>query len=160
MRHASAIFVLSSAGLFGCINTDPAIYIDVEVSKPTLAVEQQALGAKLTGGFTLSLHLGARAADSSEVSLQAFDLLSEDKNTVVYDGLPLVAPGQAFPIVVEPDTTIDVDLQVDTGTDLIPKSDGDTICSFGVVRYQGSLDDSLRETGVPILTGPFPVDCP
>lgn len=146
------------AGL-GCdgVNTDPSIFVEISVSNPTVAVQEVALGTAVTGGFTMSLHLGARAADSTTVNVQGFELVSEDQNTIIVDALPLAAKGGTLPIVVDPDTDEDVEIVIDLGDDLLTKDIGQKLCSFGKARYRGSITDSLRGTTVPVLTDPVAV---
>jgi hypothetical protein len=151
-----ALALLAGLGCNG-INTDPSIFVDVEVTSPAVAVAEQALGAEVTGGFTMSLHLGARAAGQTTVNVQGFELVSDDQNTVIVDALPLEAQGQLLPIVVEPDTDEDVDIVIDYGGDLIETEVGQKLCSFGTVRFRGSITDSLRGTTVPVLTDPVQV---
>jgi hypothetical protein len=141
----------------GCINTDPSIFVDVQVSSPSFAVQPVALGATVTGGFTMSLHLGARAAGSSEVNVQGFELVSEDESAILVPSLPLAAEGATFPVVIEPDTDVVIDLVVDYGGDTITAAEQQTLCDAGTVRYRGSITDSLRGTTVPVLSEPVAV---
>lgn len=158
MRSLSIPFVVALLASTGCssggINTDPTIFVDAKVTNPTVAVEQKALGTAVTGGFTLSLHLGARAVGPSDVALQGFQLKSTDENTVVVDALPLAAKGQTFPITVDPGTDEDVDVVIDLGNDLLAKDIGQKLCNFGEVRYIGSITDSLRGGTIPVRTDP------
>lgn len=150
--------VLGAVGL-GCdgINTDPSIFAEVSVSSPTIAVQEVALGTAVSGGFTMSLHLGARAADSTTIQVQGFELVSEDQNTIIVDSLPLAAKGATLPILVEPDTDEEVQIVIDLGDDLLAKDIGQKLCAFGKARYRGSITDSLRGTTVPVLTDPVQV---
>jgi hypothetical protein len=152
-----AVVLSACLGCDGALNTDPAIFVDVDVTDPTIAVENNALGTVVNGGFTMSLHLGARAAGSSTVNVQSFELVSEDQNTVIVDALPLRAEGQALPIVVEPDTTEDIPIVIDLGSDQLPADVGQKLCSFARAIYRGSITDSLRGTTVPVLTDPVTV---
>lgn len=151
-----AAALVASLGCDG-INTDPSIFVDVDVLDPTVAVENNALGTVVTGGFTMSLHLGARAAGSSAVNVQGFELISEDQNTIIVESLPLAADGAALPIVVEPDTDEEFAIVIDLGSDQLPQEVGQKLCSFGKVRYRGTITDSLRGTTVPVLTDPVQV---
>lgn len=160
MRAHSLLLLAAVAlsGNAGCssdsFNTDPNIFVLATVSDPSVAVEQKALGTAVTGGFTMSLHLGARASDSSDVNLEGFQLKSEDENTIVVDALPLAAEGRKFPITVEPDTDEDVKIVIDLGSDLLAKDIGQKLCNFGKVRYLGSITDSLRGGSTPVRTDP------
>lgn len=149
-----------AAGLLasvGCVNTDPTIFTEVTPKDFSVNVEQQALGAQITGGFTLELHLGARAAGSSEVDIQQFEIISKDENTIIVDSLPLAVDGQELPIVVEPDTDADVVVKIDYGSQLEENSVGDNLCNFGLVRFRGSVTESLKGGTVPVLTEPLQV---
>lgn len=158
MRSHVFFFVTAVSAIAGCgINTDPTIFVDASVTEPSVAVEEKALGTAIKGGFTLSLHLGARAAGSSQIDLKGFQLTSDDQNTIVVDGLPLAATGMIFPIVVEPDTDEDVEITINYGNDLVAADVGQKICMFGSVRFRGAISDSLRGTDIPVLTDPVQV---
>lgn len=151
-----AAAVLAGLGCDG-LNTDPTIFVDVDVLNPTVAVEEKALGTAVDGGFTMSLHLGARAAGSSEVGVKAFELVSEDQNTIIADSLPLAGKGAILPVVIEPDSDLDIEVVIDLGGDLLESEVGQKLCAFGKVRYRGAITDSLRGTDVPVLTDPVQV---
>lgn len=159
MRFFFVPIVVALGACLGCdgINTDPSIFVDVDVVDPTIGVETNALGTVVTGGFMMSLHLGARAAGSSQVNVQGFELISEDQNTIIVESLPLAAKGQPLPIVVEPDTDEDIEIVIDLGSDQLPQEVGQKLCSFARARYRGSISDSLRGTTVPVLTDPVDV---
>lgn len=147
------------SGSAGCgVNTDPSIFVELTVKDPTVDVANSTtLGTAITGGFTLEVHLGARAAGSSEVAVQQFELVSKDENTVVVESLPLAADGQPLPLTVEPDTDEDVAIVIDLGSKLLAKDIGQKLCNFGEVKYRGSITDSLRGTTLPVLTDPVTV---
>lgn len=160
MRFVSFVFLACAAASLGCINTDAAIFVDASTENPAVNVKSAALGTSLSGGFSLSLHLGARAADSSDVALQSFALVTEDEKTVLADSLPLAASGATFPVTVDPDTTVDIDLAIDFGEDLVEQAVADAICNAGSVRFKGAITDSLRGTTVPVVTDPVaPTGC-
>ena len=156
MRSPALLPVLAAllAGAAGCdeLNTDPTIFADAKVEAPYVDVRQKALGADITGGFTLSLHLGPRAADSTDVALEGFQLVSEDQNTLIVDSLPLRAKSGTLPVTLDPGSDEHIDILIDYGGKLAPKEEGDKMCSFGVVRFRGSISDSLRGTSQPVLT--------
>src|SRR5262245_61581564 len=102
----------------GCeINTDPSIFVDLDITEPEVDVESKALGTVVTGGFTLHVHLGARASGPSAVDVQAFTLVSSDQNTVLLEALPLRAEGAQFPLEVQPNTDTDVAMVIDNGNE-------------------------------------------
>lgn len=146
-------------GATGCdeLNTDPSIFADAKVEDPYVDVREKPLGADITGGFTLALHLGPRAADSTKVALEGFQLVSEDQNTLIVDSLPLRAESATLPVTLEPGSDEDIAILIDYGGDLAPKEEGDKMCSFGLVRFRGSISDSLRGTSQPVLTDPVDV---
>jgi hypothetical protein len=158
MRRILLLCATALLGSTGCgINTDPTIFVDAKVETPTVNVSQKALGTSVTGGFTLSLHLGARAVGPAQVNVQSFQLLSEDQKTVEADSLPLKATGRTLPITIDPDTDLSVPIEIDLGSELLSKDVGTKLCSFGTARYSGSITDSLRGGTVPVLTDPVPV---
>ncbi|MEZ4300592.1 MAG: hypothetical protein R3B70_36985 [Polyangiaceae bacterium] len=160
MRSPVLLALAAAAALAagsGCVDTDPNIFVSVELLDPTVGVENAALGTAVTGGFLLDLHLGARAADGTTVNVQGFELISEDQNTIIVPSLPLSANGHTLPIVVEPGTDESVEIVIDLGDDLLAKEVGQNLCNFGSVRYRGSITDSLRGTTVPVLTDPVQV---
>jgi hypothetical protein len=156
-------FLLAAAALLagaGCssnaLDTDPTLFVAATVKSATVNVDQtNMLVATLNGGFTLSLHLGIRASSEAEVNVQQFELVSEDQNTIIVPSLPLTAKGQTLPIVVEPGSDEDVPITIEA-TEL-KGDEGTKLCSFGSVRYRGSLTDSLRGGTVPVLVDPVDV---
>jgi len=161
-------FFLGATALFGSvgcdgaggIDTDPTIFVDITVEDPRVNVDNSnALGTAITGGFTMKLHLGARAAGSSDVALESFELTSQDENTVVVDSgeLLLATNGQPLPVTVEPDSDEEVEIVIDLGSKLLEVETGQKLCNFGVVRYRGSISDSLKGTSLPVLTEPVTV---
>ena len=150
----AALCVASAAALAsGCINTDTAIFVDADIDSPSLGVAQGPLGSSLSGAFSLSLHLGARAAGPSDVTLGTFNIETADRSSVIIDSLPVTAD-QASPITVEPDTTVDVAFVIDTGSDPLPKSTIDQICAGNIV-ISGVVDDSLAASSTPVVSDAF-----
>jgi hypothetical protein len=159
MRWIPLLGAAALLGSLGCgsLNTDPNIFVElVSVTDFTVnVVEKGPLVTELTGGFTLTLHLGARASGPGEVNVQGFELISGDKNTIIVGSLPLVAKDATLPIEVEPDSDEVVTLEIDA-KELAP-DDGQKLCSFGKVLYRGSISDSLRGGTVPVES-PEPVE--
>ncbi len=150
-----ALFLLAFsalAGTFGCINTDPAIFVDASADDASITLQKGLLGYELQGGFTLTFHLGARASGSADVSIQGFAIASEDQKTSFFEALPLKTNGATFPITVDPDADEVVKLTIDYGSDTVPKEDGDSLCSAGKAIFSGSFTDSLRGTSQPITS--------
>lgn len=152
----SAVSVL---WLAGC-DPDTAVFVEPTISAPSAAVQGGTLGASLTGGFTLSLHLGPRASGASDVSVGAFDLLSADQTTTLVGPLPTVTE-PASPIRVDVDSTVEVAVTFDTGADPIPSDVGDAICAAGSVVVSGTIQDSLEDAPTPVVSEAFAVaGCP
>jgi hypothetical protein len=158
LATALAAVLLGAAGCGDGLNTDPSIFVEAKVEDPYLDVQKKgALGADVTGGFTLTLHLGPRAADSTKVALEGFQLVSEDQNTLIVDSLPLRAEGATLPVTVDPGDDKDIEILIDYGGDLATQEEGDKLCSFGLIRFRGSISDSLRGSPQPVLTDPVDV---
>ncbi len=160
---SSTLLIAASALLAGAgcssnaLDTDPTLFVAATVKDATVDVQTSPnmLVKTLSGGFTLALHLGIRASGDADVNVQQFELVSEDQNTLIVESLPLTAKGQSLPIVVEPGTDEDVPITIEA-TEL-KGDEGTKLCSFGTVRYRGSLTDSLRGGTVPVLTDPVKV---
>ena len=154
MRSASlALLVLTSAAI-GCPNTDAAVFVDAHVEAPALQVESLALGTRVSGSFDLTLHLGARASDTSEVSVESFAVLGAAQTTEI------LAPLQAtttttFPVSVEQDSDETVHFTFDTGNTLLPADDKAAICGAGGLRIKAVIQDSLQGGAVPVISDVF-----
>ena len=134
------------------LDTDPTLFVTATTKNPTANVTQSAAGTGVTGGFTISLHLGLRAASSANVNLQGFQVTTKDKTTIVIDSVPLKPINTTFPITLEPGDDEDVPLEVDLGSSLFSKDVGTKLCNFSDMIYTGSLTDSLRDGVVPLDT--------
>ncbi len=132
------------------IETDPTVFVTATAESPTVNVVNEALGTSVSGGFTLSLHLGARASGSSDVNIQGFQITTKDKNTVVVDVVPLEASNAKLPITLDPGGDEEVKLQINLGSDLLAKEVGQKLCNFSEMIYTGSLTDSLRGGTLPL----------
>jgi hypothetical protein len=143
----------------GCPNTDAAVFVDAEIEAGSVAIEPQTLGVALSGSFTLSLHLSARASGPSEVSYGSFSLLSADQSDTLVASLPLTA-SLASPVDVAPDATVTVELTIDMGSDLLDAGLVERICA-GPVVFSGVVDDSLLGGSTTAVSQPIvPSGCP
>lgn len=154
MRLAPLVPLVLASAAIGCPNTDPAVFVDAHVEAPSLQVESLALGTRVTGAFDLMLHLGARASDTSEVSVESFAVLSADQTTEI------LAPLQAttttsFPVSVEQDSDETVHFTFDTGNTLLPADDKAAICGAGGLRIKAVIQDSLQGGAVPVISDVF-----
>ena len=81
---------------------------------------------------------------------QKLPKLTKDEKTLIVSPLPLTAVGVTFPITVEHGTNEAIEILIDYGNKLATKSEGDKLCSFGQVRFRGSISDSLQGTSEPV----------
>lgn len=151
---------LLALGLAGCPNTDPSVFVDAEITDPKATVTPGALGTSLAGSFTLTLHLGARAADSSKVELGAFSIQSADRKTTIVE--PLAASSTTtFPVTVDPDSDVSAAFTFDTGKSPLPADVATELCAAGGVVISGVVDDSLKGGSTPFVSDAFhPTGCP
>ena len=159
MRGRSIVLGLCALILSGCPNTDAAVFVEPTIASPAAQVSGGALGVSLKGSFTLKLHLGARASDASQVSITQFKILDENGMGAIVDPLP-VSSKTMFPVTVEQDSDVDVDITFDTGTKPLPSDVEAKLCA-GNVTIGGAIDDSLQDRSTPVLSAPFkPTGCP
>ncbi len=155
MRKAILVGAILAAG---CIDTDPAVFVDASLASPSLAVAGGGLGVTLSGSFRLDLHLGKRASGPSDVTFTSFSLKTADESAVLVESLPVV-PTQASPVEVAPGSDVTVTFAIDSGADTLPASVKDQICA-GQVRISGVIEDSLESQSSPVLSEPFtPTGC-
>lgn len=150
---AAPLVLTGLVGLVGC-NTDAAVFVDPTVESPKASVMGGALGVELTGGFTLDLHLGARASGSSTVSLGEFELVTGADKSPVVSPLP-IAGDKSFPLTVDQDSDVVVQFTFDTGKDPLPSSDKDALCGSGGVAVKGTIQDSLAGSSTPVFSASF-----
>lgn len=151
--HLLPILVLAAAPLFaGCINTDTAVFVDPSIDAPTVAIAKLALGTSLSGGFTLKLHLGARASGSSMVQPGQFEIQDAAQTKTIVTPLVLDAGGTALPVTVDQDSDVEVKLTFDTGTKLLTGDLGTQLCDAAGVVITGVIDDSLQNTATPVTS--------
>ncbi|MFT3774406.1 MAG: hypothetical protein QM820_54295 [Minicystis sp.] len=145
------LFLMAAAPLLaGCPNTDTAVFVEPSVASPTLTVAGSALGASVSGGFTLSLHLGARASGPSAVSLGQFAIQDATQTADIVSPLTLDSGSTSLPVTVEPDSDVQVALTFDTGAKLLPADVKDKLCAAAGVVITGTLQDSLQDTSTPV----------
>jgi hypothetical protein len=148
VRLLALPLILAAAPLAACVNTDKAIFVSPTISSPTATVTMVTFGTSLTGGFTLDLHLGARAAGPSTVSDPQFKFLDAQANGDVVSPIP-VTGDMTFPLTVQPDSDTVVHFTFDTGTKPLPMADGDMmhLCAPAGVVLGGVFNDSLMGSG-------------
>ena len=145
-------FTLLALGLLlaGCPNTDAAVFVDPSIDAPTLAVQSSALGTGLHGGFTLSLHLGARASGPSQVSLGQFEIQDAQMKGAIVSPLVLDAGATMLPVTVSPDSDVTVTLTFDTGAKPLPADLAAKLCDPAGVVITGTIQDSLQTGATPV----------
>jgi hypothetical protein len=153
-----ALLLALAAPLLGCVNTDTAIFVDPTLSDPTATVTAGALGTSLSGSFTLDLHLGARAAGPSTVTLGQFSLLDATQTTTIVPSLTLT-DDVPFPATVDQNSDVVAHFTFNTGVDPLPATDKTALCAAGGVVVSGTIVDSLAGRSVPVSTGTFTPTC-
>jgi hypothetical protein len=116
------------------------------------------LGASLNGGFTLDLHLGARAAGPSTVSNPEFSILDAQAMGDIVSPLS-VTGDKMFPLTVQPDSDAIIHFTIATGTTTLPMSEEMSLCAPGGVQIKGVFNDSLGAPQTPVYSGPFKPTC-
>jgi hypothetical protein len=144
----------------GCIDTDPAVFVEATVVDPAVTLTQGTLVSTVAGSFTLALHLGPRAADAAQVSLGVLSLASSDRTTTFVPTLA-VHTAPSFPVTVEVDGDVPIAVSFDAQDNQLETATYDAICAAGSVVITGAFDDSLRGAtsliGSQVIT---PSGCP
>jgi hypothetical protein len=152
--------VLLAPLLAGCPNTDPAVFVDPSLSSPSLALSPSGgLGQGIQGGgFSIDLHLGARAAGPSTVTLGTFSVLDAELKGAIVPSLDVSAEGTSFSTgsaVVEPDSDLLVSFLIPPATGTLPSTTVTELCASAGVVIGANIEDSLRGTSVPFYSSPF-----
>lgn len=161
MRLPTLLPVFALLPLAACVNTDAAIFVDPSISGPAATVSSSALGTGITGGaFTLELHLGARAAGPSTVTLGSFSIVDAQQATTIVPTLDTTSD-VTFPATVQPDSTADAHFTFGTGTTLLPAGAASQLCAAAGVVISGTIEDSLAGRQIPVQSAVFhPSGCP
>lgn len=152
------LLLLAAAPLVGCINTDTAVFVAPTLDTPALTVASSVLATSITGGFHLSLHLGARASGPSSVTPGQFDILDATQSKTIVSALTLDS-APTFPVTVEPDSTVDVTLTFDKGSNLLDTGAAKDLCMGAGVVIGGKIQDSLQDTATPVVSSIFHATC-
>ena len=160
----SPLSLLVSTALLGCINTDTAIFVDPTLSAPTAMVSTVLVngvpfGTSLSGSFTLDLHLGARAAGPSMVTLGQFAILDATQTTSLVPALKLTED-VSFPATLQPGgSDVVAHFTFNTGADPLMSSAKAGLCAGAGVVISGSIEDSLAGRSVPVTSPGFQPTC-
>jgi hypothetical protein len=165
VRFLALPLVLAAVPLAACVNTDQAVFVTPTMTAAAATVTVTNVGgvpfaATVTGSFTLDLHLGARAAGPSTVSMVEFSI--EDAHAMADIVSPLSVTGDmTFPLTVQPDSDSIIHFTFDTGGKTLPPSDGDMthLCAPAGVQIKGVFNDSLAAPQTPVYSGPFMPTC-
>jgi len=158
-----AIVAALAFPLAGCPNTDPAVFIDPTISSPSLTVGMPSVLVTgiTSGGFTLDLHLGARAAGPDTVKLGEFSLLNGSMSDTFVPSLQVNAGSGYTNGSAVVDQNSDLVTAFTLSTQELSSSTSSAICGAGGVVFEGSIDDSLKGTTVPVYSDIFqPSGCP
>jgi hypothetical protein len=151
--------LLLSCLSIACINTDAAVFVEPRIEKPEAEVSGGTLGIGLKGSFQLSLHLGARATGSSEVTPGTTTIFDAEKKEAIVSAL-LVKTETPFPVVVEVDSDVDIPFTFDSGTKPLPNDVKLELCDPAGLVLGGAITDSLQNRATPFASAVFhPVGC-
>jgi hypothetical protein len=145
-----ALIALCSAGC----GSKGAVSLVAIAERPSLTVDQVALGTTLAGGFDLVLELGEYAEESVSVSPAGFGL-HRDGETLV-ERLTLASAAQ-FPVTIAPGKSQRIALSIATD-DTQSSAVGDALCAGSLV-YQGGVIDEGGEL-TPTSSAAFSPSCP
>ncbi len=162
MRFLALLLLCAAAPLSACINTDPAIFVDPTFTMASATVTTGPLGTGITGSsFVLDLHLGARAAGPSTVSMPEFSIKDAKGVTDIVSPLVVSSGDLTFPATVQQDSDVIGHFTFDTGANkTLNPMVGTELCASGGVTLGGVVDDSLsgRSTPIPPFLF-FPTGC-
>jgi hypothetical protein len=151
---AAALLVVTS----GCVNTDPAVFVEASIASPSATVTAGALGANVVASFQLVLHLGARASGPSAVSVQTFEITSADRRSSIVSPLAVTTTAK-LPVEVAPDSDVTVDFTYDSGARPRMQDDVMPLCATDGIRIQGTIEDSLEGGATPVASDVFHAGC-
>ena len=144
----------------GCVDTDPAVFVDTTIRAAQATVTAETLATTIDGSFALELHLGPRASDTAVVQLGAVSLTTADQAATLVDALA-VTTSPSFPVNLPIDSTIDVGVGFAAADNLLEPAAYDTLCGAGTVTVSVALDDSLRGGTTTAVSSPFALaGCP
>jgi hypothetical protein len=160
MTSALGAALLAMAGATGC-NPDTAVFVEASIDSVTLAAEQSSLSTGVAGNFILSLHLGPRASDASEVDLGLFSITDASRSTTIVPTLGFTA-APSFPVTVDVDSTVDMTITLPAEDNLVEADALTALCAAEGVVVVGAIEDSLAGGGtVDVASDPTTLSgCP
>jgi hypothetical protein len=152
--------VLSSLGLLGCVNTDPAVFVDPTMSSPSLTVGTvSVLEMGITAAsFSLDLHLGARAAGPATVKLVGFSVLDSTMANELVPTLEVEAASgyEDGVATVEQNSDLVTSFALPPMTpEMLTSAQIMTLCAAGEVVISGTFSDSLKGTNTTVYSPAF-----
>jgi hypothetical protein len=146
--------------LAGCVSTDPAVFVEAQLTSPEVAIGGSALGVDVTGKFVLAIHLGPRASGDSQVSLGAFSILDAGQKASLTT-IELQANATDFPFTLHPDSDAAVHFVFDLGKKTLPADAKTKLCDPAGVVLGGTIEDSLKGGSTPFFSPiVHPAGCP
>ncbi|MBW2524441.1 MAG: hypothetical protein JRI23_09710 [Deltaproteobacteria bacterium] len=144
----------ASVLLVGCIDTDPAVFVEAGIENAQATVAQETLATTIEGSFDVALHLGPRASGPADVGLGRVSVLSGDQASTLVDVLA-VEPSPPFPVTVPVDGDVRVAVSFAAADNLLEADDYDALCAAGAAVVSAALDDSLRGGTISAVSVPF-----
>ena len=142
-RLLGGLVIASAMCSTGCINTDPAVFVDAKIADAMIVATDSGVAVGISGGFSLSLHLSARASGTATVTASGFSILAADGTTTIHSPLGYT-PSLPFPVSVAQDATVEVQIGFTNKQNQLASAALTSLCKPGGVIIQAVLDDSLR----------------
>jgi hypothetical protein len=157
---ATLATVGSAAGALGCVDTDPAVFVEASIETPSATLAAGTLVTTIAGSFALRLHLGARASGPADIDLGQVSVTTSDGATTLVAPLA-VATDSTFPVSVEPESDRLVAFTFAAEDNQLEAAAYDAICAAGPIVLTAALDDSLRGGTLRVTSAAFsPAGCP
>lgn len=160
VHHTTPIVAAGAMLLTGCIDTDPAVFVDASILAANATVAQETLVTTIEGSCLLGLHLGPRASGPAEIQLGAVSVTNADQTATLVDVLS-VSADRPLPVSVPVDSDVNVSLGFDAQDNLLETATYDALCGAATIVIRVALDDSLRGGTTTVASAPFaPAGCP
>lgn len=135
-----------------CASKD-AVSVSASLGNASVAISQPPGGlvSNLSGSFDISLELGKRASDSTDVTLTNFSLVGATNDSDLL-GKPLsFTSTPPSPVHLAPGDSTTVHLSLESPSSPgkpveISKAEANSICAAGQLKIIGTLKDSAGET--------------
>ncbi|HQP37933.1 MAG TPA: hypothetical protein PLI95_22275 [Polyangiaceae bacterium] len=159
---ASSALLLLTASTLPCCAIEDAVAVSASLDNPSLTVSQPPGGlvSNLSGSFSISMELGNRASDPSDVALVSFSLVrASDEADLLGKPLSFVS-SPASPVRLSPgdSATVHVSIVSPSSEDKpleLSKELAAAVCSAGSVKIVGTLRDSAMAATVQLASPPF-----